>query len=94
MPSRPKQHKPLVQPCDRRQSSCQRGYGYRWQREREAYLRLNPLCATCALQGRSSLATVVDHIVPHRGDATLFWDVTNWQSLCDAHHNEKTGKGQ
>ena len=29
-----------------------------------------------------------DHIVPHRGNATLFWDVENWQSLCTAHHSE------
>ena len=30
---------------------------------------------------------MVDHVVPHRGDMTLFWDVANWQSLCATHHN-------
>lgn len=32
-------------------------------------------------------ATVVDHIVPHRGNAVLFWDETNWQSLCKGCHD-------
>jgi 5-methylcytosine-specific restriction protein A len=36
-------------------------------------------------------ATVVDHIVPHRGDERLFWDsVNNWQSLCESCHNRAT----
>ena len=33
------------------------------------------------------LATVVDHRVPHRGDMKLFWDKSNWQSLCATHHS-------
>ena len=32
-------------------------------------------------------AHVVDHIMPHRGDQALFWDKTNWQSLCFTHHS-------
>lgn len=36
------------------------------------------------------MATVVDHIVPHRGDQKLFWDRSNWQPLCEHHHNVKT----
>lgn len=32
-------------------------------------------------------AAVVDHVVPHRGDMKLFWDKTNWQSLCASHHS-------
>ena len=34
--------------------------------------------------------TVVDHIVPHRGDQKLFWDKSNWQPLCKACHDRKT----
>ncbi|WP_435645121.1 HNH endonuclease [Butyricicoccus porcorum] len=41
-------------------------------------------------QGRYTRATVVDHIVPHRGDPKLFWDQTNWQSLCKQCHDRKT----
>lgn len=32
-------------------------------------------------------ASVVDHIEPHRGDQALFWNKTNWQSLCRTHHS-------
>jgi 5-methylcytosine-specific restriction protein A len=35
-------------------------------------------------------AAIVDHIVPHRGDAALFWQSTNWQSMCKQHHDAKT----
>ena len=35
-------------------------------------------------------ATIVDHIVPHKGDLALFYDQTNWQSLCKRHHDIKT----
>jgi hypothetical protein len=29
------------------------------------------------------LATVLDHIVPHKGNGELFWDPANWQGLCE-----------
>jgi 5-methylcytosine-specific restriction protein A len=35
-------------------------------------------------------ATVVDHIVPHKGDKVKFWDSSNWQSLCKRCHDAKT----
>jgi 5-methylcytosine-specific restriction protein A len=35
-------------------------------------------------------ATVVDHKIPHKGDMKLFWDRSNWQSLCKCHHDIKT----
>ena len=42
----------------------------------------------CEAQGRVTAATVVDHIIPHKGDPVLMWDSEhNWQSLCDPHHN-------
>lgn len=45
--------------------------------------------------GRLTPATVVDHVVPHRGDKDLFWDSEeNWQGLCTAHHNAKTARGE
>jgi 5-methylcytosine-specific restriction endonuclease McrA len=38
--------------------------------------------------GRQVAATVVDHIKPHRGDQSLFWDKNNnWAALCETHHN-------
>lgn len=69
------------------QTAAQRGYGYRWQKEREQHLKANPLCVMCQAEGRVEAATVVDHIEPHRGNEALFWDRTNWQSLCATHHS-------
>lgn len=47
---------------------------------------MHPHCATCAADGLIIRATVVDHVIPHRGDQRLFWDSRNWQSLCTNHH--------
>ena len=74
--------------------ATQRGYTRRWKKERAAFLFRYPLCAACLAAGLSVLASVVDHIRPHRGDMRLFWDVTNWQSLCKRCHDQKTGSGQ
>lgn len=74
-----------------RGTSSSRGYGWEWQIARKAWLRQHPLCVMCKAEGRIVAASVVDHIVPHRGDKELFWDKSNWQSLCAMHHNDKTG---
>jgi 5-methylcytosine-specific restriction protein A len=73
-----------------RGTSSQRGYGYKWQRAREAYLQAHPLCVRCAAKDRVVAATVVDHIIPHKGDMTLFWNSGNWQPLCKPCHDLKT----
>ena len=59
----------------------------RWRRESRAFLRANPLCRMCEARGRTTLATVVDHIKPHKGDPALFWDRDNWQGLCATDHS-------
>lgn len=52
----------------------------------------------CEQLGYVTAATVVDHIVPHRGDYELFWKDGNHQSLCKACHDrhkqriEKSGQ--
>ena len=73
-----------------RGSAAERGYDARWQRESRRYLRLHPLCVQCLEHGRTEPSTVVDHIIPHRGDKQLFWDETNWQALCKTDHDRKT----
>jgi 5-methylcytosine-specific restriction protein A len=35
---------------------------------------------------------VVDHVVPHRGDAVLFWNKRNWAALCKPCHDAKTAR--
>lgn len=68
-------------------TSTERGYGYRWQKARNRFLRNNPLCVYCKAIGRVEVATVVDHIIPHKGDQLVFWDESNWQSLCSNCHS-------
>lgn len=75
---------------EQRVSAAGRGYDSRWQRERKRFLKEHPLCIKCMDEGKYVRATVVDHIKPHRGDQTLFWDKGNWQSLCKHHHDVKT----
>lgn len=65
----------------------QRGYTYRWQKEREQFLRENPLCCYCYREGRIAAASVVDHKIPHQGDDLLFWDRSNRQPLCKKCHD-------
>lgn len=75
-----------------RGSSARRGYDSRWRKYRIAFLDSHPLCEECAKHDRMVLATVVDHIIPHKGDMKLFWDSSNHQALCESCHNRKTAK--
>ena len=75
-----------------RQSSNERGYNARWQKARTTFLMHHPLCAECEREDRLTPATVVDHVKAHKGDQTLFWDVSNWQPLCKRHHDIKTAR--
>ena len=76
-----------------RGSADARGYNAEWRRARKAFLQKHPLCAECRKNGKLTPATVVDHIIPHRGDRKLFWDENNWQPLCKGCHDQKTGSG-
>lgn len=73
-----------------RQNSYQRGYTPQWHAARKRWLRDHPWCAECLRIGRQVKATVVDHVRPHLGDTRLFWDTSNWQSLCKRCHDSKT----
>ncbi|MEM1287129.1 MAG: HNH endonuclease signature motif containing protein [Pseudomonadota bacterium] len=66
----------------KRPSSSARGYDRRWERERAAYLKVHTRCVRC-----SAPATVVDHVIPHKGDKRLLWDRSNWQALCASCHS-------
>lgn len=65
-------------------------YSYGWARYSKGFLRRNPLCVVCQAAGRVVAAEVTDHIVPHRGDRSLFWDTANHQALCKSCHDRKT----
>jgi 5-methylcytosine-specific restriction protein A len=58
----------------------------RWQRLRAHQLLERPLCAICARKGLVQLATIVDHVEPHRGDWMKFC-TSKLQSLCKPCHD-------
>lgn len=74
----------------RRGSANARGYTYRWSKFRRMFLNRNPLCTHCLSDGKYVAADVVDHIIPHKGDMSHFYDVSNLQSLCKSCHDRKT----
>ena len=83
-------HKPL-HPEEVR-SAAARGYGHAWQKARKKFLEAHPLCEECIKQGRYVRATDVDHVVAHRGNAELFWDMSNLRALCHSCHSKKTAR--
>ena len=78
----------------RRGTSASRGYDRQWRKYRLRFLAANPLCVMCQRRGYVTAATVVDHVIPHRGNKELFDDETNHQGLCESCHNEKTASGE
>lgn len=66
----------------KRPSSSARGYTSKWDAARAEWLAAHPWCKRCGVVGKH-----VDHIIPHRGDKARFWDKSNWQTLCQYHHN-------
>lgn len=58
---------------------------YRWRKMSKEFLKAHPVCEVCG-----EPATDVDHITPHNGDSSLFFDQGNLQSLCRSCHNYKT----
>ena len=67
---------------------------------RPEQLLREPFCRECARQYPPSdprhrtPATVVDHIIPHRGEWDVFIDPDDLQSLCKRHHDIKTAQEQ
>lgn len=60
----------------------------RWQRLRWSVLvNARFTCAMCGRIEPDTSLLVGDHIRPHRGDVTLFWDEANIQCLCKACHD-------
>ncbi len=59
---------------------------YAWRQRRARQLAREPWCAMCLAHGKQMRASVADHVVPHRGDAHLFWQ-GRLQSLCMSCHS-------
>lgn len=90
-------HRSLVKKAPRRESAEWHNW-YNlpiWKDSlRPAQLIGDPFCAVCRKAGQRTRATVVDHVIPFRGDWDLFVDPKNHQSLCKRHHDQKTAKEQ
>ncbi|WP_089970849.1 HNH endonuclease [Lihuaxuella thermophila] len=71
----------------KRPTPAQLGYDREWAKARQRFLKANPYCVVCG-----DKATVVDHIVPHKGDRYLFWQASNWAPMCWSCHSRKTAK--
>jgi len=73
-----------------RGTRTQRGYGWAWEQLRARILKAEPLCRACRAEGRSVVATTVDHIKPkHKGGTD---DEGNLQPLCEPCHKAKTAR--
>lgn len=68
-----------------------------WKRRRAAHLREHPLCVMCDQLSIVTVASVADHVEPHRGNDAAFWTGA-LQSLCSSCHSthkqraEKSGR--
>jgi len=101
MPTAPRSisHRNRQRQPERRKNANARGYTYEWELASAAWLTEqfsmgNATCSWCGrlLSGARS-DIVVDHIIDHKGNMELFWDQSNWQSLCRKPcHSQKTAR--
>ncbi len=55
---------------------------------RYVVLARDPVCMIC----QRVASTIADHIIPHKGNWTLFCDLNNLQGICDDCHAAKTAR--
>lgn len=59
-----------------------------WRKRAKHQLKSDPLCRLCTLDGKTSIATIADHIEPHKGDWNKFV-LGALQSLCSNCHESR-----
>jgi hypothetical protein len=65
-----------------------RHYGYdtpEWRKMIKEFIAQNPSCIGCAAIGKRTPATIMDHIIPHKGDRSKFFSGP-FQPLCSWCH--------
>jgi hypothetical protein len=70
-----------------RGSSRERGYTGQWDRASRLFRLHHPICKGCEAVGLVTPSEVTDHVEPHKGDQTKFWNRDMWQSACCWHHD-------
>src|SRR5262252_2765953 len=72
---------------DLKRADWRKWYDHRvWRKRRKVQLRQQPFCQLCAAHGEVTVATVVDHVMPHEGDWNRF-RLDPVQSLCKPCHD-------
>lgn len=64
---------------------------WKWRKARKIFIEKNPVCVKCEAEGIVNEAKFVDHIQRIEDGGEKF-DEDNLQSLCQFHHNSKSGK--
>jgi hypothetical protein len=68
--------------------STARHYGYdttEWRRMIKEFIAQHPRCIGCAAIGKQTPATIMDHVIPHKGDRSKFFRGP-FQPLCSWCH--------
>lgn len=102
MPTSPQQHRPAFAPSRQQAKKDSNKYynkhvrtggeiyhAKQWKELRAWYVKRHPLCVVCKAKGIAKAVEVVDHIKEIK-DGGLKFCVTNLQSLCNLHHNQKS----
>lgn len=72
-------------------SSTERGYGREYRRLRAMLFAQEPLCRPCKAKGRTTAATMCDHIVPLAKSGAAH-SIENLQPICRSCHQDKSNR--
>jgi hypothetical protein len=64
-----------------------RGYDSSWDRTVLLFTSTHPFCLGCQAVGVKTATECIDHVEPHLGDRTRFWNKAMWQPACRWHHD-------
>lgn len=69
-------------------------YDNTWRVVRKHFIAEHPLCKDCLDEGTVRAAEEVHHIMKANEHPDLRLDANNLMSLCKAHHNLRTARGE
>lgn len=78
------QHEQNVELQQRAKEKIQTDKSKLWKKACSEYLLVNPVCQDCAKRKYKNIAEHVAHIQSPGTSQVLFWDINNWQALCDS----------